>query len=247
MTMAGMTIAVFANQQAALAGWESWIIPLIAFAVFILSSLKKVAEPGGAGNKIPFSPTHSDLNKFLEEARQRREGKSAQEPFSPKENEGVPFAVLAAPATSSGVERSSREVPALTPLQIIEERIRKKKTRPAKAKPRPAAHPTPPPATVSTMDAREQFQPSRVTSAPTLNSPTSGVALPSASNSDHNRVGSKRFFEKPHEGLPGLDIKTNSAIAEALALLRSAKSLRSMFIMQEILSPPLVNRKVRRK
>ena len=99
-------------------GWESFIIPGIAFVIWVISSLagaNKNAPPNpnagaknlGPGNRAPVSDLDSDLERFFQEAKQRR-AKPDPVPFAPLNAEAnAPKAKQRAP--KSPVKRSKVE------------------------------------------------------------------------------------------------------------------------------------------
>jgi hypothetical protein len=75
--------------------WEFLIIPLIGFGVWLLSNIFRVAEEAQKNQKPPLPPGEdrprrggTDLDRFLQEARQRRQTAQRQ---GPESGEGMPI------------------------------------------------------------------------------------------------------------------------------------------------------------
>ena len=127
--------------------WE-WIVPVIALALWILSSLVKGAEepPKQAkqGEPLPAGSRprpQSEVDKFLEEInrmRRRQEEEQRQQDEQPRQSEPVaippprPIAASVEPTTAPNFEKPS------APVQIPQgEKPRSRPVKPRRAEPRP--------------------------------------------------------------------------------------------------------------
>lgn len=199
--------------------WQVLIIPLIAFAVWILSNLLKEPElppkerPRGEGD--PFRPRRlpSDVDRFLAQQRQRRaEAERVREPVSQP---------VAQP------ERPARERPARDQPRPREERrpVQERETRPVSPPQSPA--PTRPPVPVA-VPVADRPTPTAAPPAPLAPLPDSGRNTPSTARAATT---------------PALALPVNAALLPPLdQLLRSPQAARAAFILREIIDSPRCRR-----
>lgn len=209
--------------------WEVLLIGLIPLAVWILGSIFRGAEESrenprqktagdGAALKVPRRPA-SELDRFLDEARRRREGSQKRRPEpTPK-----PAVVLAPPPVERPppVEKSPRlprreEAPPPRPREASSP-PRQRETAPARpareAPPRPVVVPPPAPA-------------------------------PAAPETPLSRVEQPELPEILPQlaGTAGGPRRSSPALVHATAMLCDRNALVAAFILREILDRPLALR-----
>ena len=213
--------------------WEILIVPLIALGVWILSTIFKGAEEGkdkprqqGDGAAPPRRPP-SELDRFLEEARRRRD-KSQQRPAPVAETEPerkTPAAVLP---------------PASPPPPRPEPRRRE---------PQPAGEMRKrEPAPASSARALNDAQLVRIEDRPSFANPASAQAKPMMALPTNMETPSLPTLPTPTMNTPATSSDQNrrdaSPLRAALAtLLRDRKTLATAFILHEILDTPLCKRR----
>src|SRR5947209_18888250 len=108
--------------------WEIFLIPLIAMGVWLLGTIFRNAEeerarmarrpPGDGGVRVPQRRPVTDLDRFLEEARRRREaGDKGRSPAPPPEVVVVPPQRVTRPAPAQE-QRPQREAPRRPPRPV---------------------------------------------------------------------------------------------------------------------------------
>jgi hypothetical protein len=217
--------------------WEILIVPLIAFAVWILSSLLKEAEepvkgrPRGEGGPQRGRRPPSEVDRALAQRRaQRSEAERNRDPGT------QPFG----PSDRRGAE----------PMPAALQRERPEKEQPRRAeqrRPQPPPQPSPAPPARRLLDqpvAPPKAKPAPVELAPQLAATPApaqvGVrpAPPAAPPGAPPAVTSA--LQKPN--VAPTVTTTEPVLAPLMQLLRSPQSARLAFILREIIDPPLCRR-----
>lgn len=145
--------------------WPVLIIALIPVAVWILSTIfrgaeelrdKERSQPTGASPQVPKRPT-TELDRFLEEARRRRDTapKQAKPTIAPPLQEALPVArpseppppvrreeKIDRPAKRPASERKPPSAPVQPPPRVVEMPVVQSESAPVSSQPAPS--PTPP-------------------------------------------------------------------------------------------------------
>ena len=211
--------------------WELLIVPLIALGVWILTSIFRGAEEAKdqprqpAPGATPPSRPASELDRFLEEARRRRD--KAQAPPAPEE---VPLAMPVA------------VLPPVAPPPRPEPKPRKREPQvtssPRKREPAPA----------SSSRATNEPLMARIEDRPSFVNPASAQANPMMALPTNMETPSLPTLPSPTMNTPATandqSRRDASPLRAALSsMLRDRKSLATAFILHEILDKPLCMRR----
>jgi hypothetical protein len=222
-------------------GWELWLVPVIALGVWVLNTLIRAGRQDDSRNTPSRTSTSrsastnrpgrpmSDLDRFLEEARRRRQA-AQDRPARPPQSvpEALPVAeelrdrprpVQRAP-TPQPQRRKTPRPPAAPPV------ARRAPFKPAVAEVIPVAvvvepSPSAGPAVVQVVTPVSTVTPvTRVTPTPARPTSSAGAAVVAI---------------RPSEVSP--------VLAQVVALLRTPQSVRAAILMNEILGPPKSRRR----
>lgn len=225
--------------------WEVFIIPLIALGVWILGTIFRNAEeerqklgalrlPGGG--RGPTRRPMTDLDKFLEDARRRREQLEKREP--PERKERPPQDRPPAPKTQRRREVPSPERRPPRPREVVTVPVAQPVAKPPRTMPEemervpvtasfptpPPPVPVPPPAPVVVAPARVVPEPVVVQVVPTPVALKEVVVATAAPAIPHDRPAA-------------------TSRAQIVNLLRNPSTRAAAFVLSEVLGPPLCRRR----
>ncbi len=211
--------------------WEILIIPLIAFAVWVLSSLFKETEEPGKGRPRQGSASPgprrgpAEIDRFLAQRRQRRtpDGGSAERAGEP----------VAQPEQSR--PRPSREQP-----RSPGERRQPGSRPPTAREAGPTKPPAAPPRLLADQPAPAPAKPAPAAKLELPRAPTVPVAQPVAATAGPVPEVPVSGLQRPSI-VPTVTVKEQS-LPPLGQLLRSPQSARLAFILREIINPPLCRR-----
>ena len=210
--------------------WEILIVPLIALGVWILSTVFRGAEAEkdkarrpADGAPPPRRPT-GELDRFLEEARRRREKAQRIPPPEPEPSRSLPAAVL--PATNPPPPRPEP---------------RKREPQPMDAPRKREAAPA------NSARALNDELLGRIEDRPSFANPASEQAKPMMALPTNMETPALPSLPPPTMNTPATSSDQNRRDASPLraalsALLRDRKSLATAFILHEILDKPVSKR-----
>jgi len=203
--------------------WEVLIVPLIALAVWILSTIfRSVEEQRQANRPEPGGPPRrpmTELERFLDEARRRR---GATENPEVSQASAGPAIEAPLPAIPLAMPVRPEERPSTEGLLRKERKPRPRQMPVASPPPRRSEEPiVAPPA----MRMPEPSPPATVTPAPPVVRPGKEPAAPAGVR-------------------PGA--RLSPLVARLKGSLKDRESLRVAFLLGEVLGPPLCQRQARR-
>jgi hypothetical protein len=237
--------------------WEVWVVPIIAIAVWILGSLMKGSEPersdrppgpggprpqpGEPGATRPRSP--GDLDKFLQEIqRRRRAAEERERPPQPQAERPPERTVERVPLSEQPAPRPRPQQPA-RPVQAPPPRRRPVRSVPDQPAGPPLARPVPEPRRPRVPAREVPAEPPLevIPVPPRLRPPPTPAPSPSAPVAV--------VAEAVPQVEPAFPLTTRArqspALAQLGAFLKSPQSMRAAILLQEILGPPVYQRRQR--
>jgi hypothetical protein len=226
--------------------WEILIVPLIALGVWLLGTLFRNAEEekqksrnrrasGEGGARVPPRRPVTDLDRFLEEARRRREGGDNRQPAAnPFEERGEAPRVESKPP-------APRPAPARE--QPREAAPRPRERTPARARKAPEQARTTAPALAQSATSLEKVPGalSRAVEAVPVkaraeSSPAQPVDLPESMEPPAAPTSPPATIQRPRG-------KPSRNLTKMAALLRTPQAARTAYVMTEVFGPPLCKRR----
>jgi hypothetical protein len=207
--------------------WKvSVIVPLIALAVWVLGTLFRGTEEKGRPRRPgegPRGPTRrpvTDLDRFLEEARRRREVAERRTVPGGSRGEGPSPEVVPVPPREQRPARAS-------PPRVAERR-------PVRPREVPTARPVSPPAPRRPPEQVPEVIPVRVLEA---------VPVEPRAEAPPGEAGRLALESPPPRATR--DRPPSPAVAQAVALLSNPKTAAAALVLREILGEPLCRRRHR--
>ena len=215
--------------------WEVLIIPLIALGVWILGTIFRGVEDErqkallrpvdeGGGVRVPVRRPVTDLDRFLEEARRRREaGQGAASPPRPEPPPAPRPQPL--PALPAEPPRPRAEAP----------RPAERRTRPREARPATRRADAPLPAIPVVKPSPAPAEPARVDTAPVVLAPPPTPATQAGAPAALPSLPQLARLAP----IPGGERPLSPALAQVNALLRDPRSLAAAMVLREVLDRPV--------